>query len=155
MIFLVMLPLNHFEDFSTAKGNCVLTGSHMFLPPTARSSFIHPGGACRTCWGQGGKAWSPLPPAPLPGYCGASHIVSFPEPQFSHRYNGTEAQAYLLHLVLSGVSTEMEEVKITQQMGSNFYLRHGALTQRRPVKVGRHFCVCLHTSVYSLTPSSK
>lgn len=47
-------------------------------------------------------------------------MVSFLEPQFSHRYNGNEAQAYLLHLVLSGVSTEMEEVKITQHMGIIF-----------------------------------
>lgn len=147
-----MLPLNHFEDFSTVKENCILTGSHVFLPSTVGSPFIHLGGAHRTCRGQGGKAWSLLPPAQPSGYCWASHTVSFLEPQFSHRYNGNDAQAYLLHLLLSGVSTEMEEVKMTQPMGL-FLSSSWTVTQWSPEKVGRHFCVCLHTSVYSSTPS--
>lgn len=98
----------------------ILTGSHVFLPSTVGSPFTHLGGARRTCRGQGGKAWSLLPPAQPSGYCWASHTVSFLEPQFSHRYNGNEAQAYFLHLVLSGVSTEMEEAKMTQHMGTIF-----------------------------------
>lgn len=149
-----MLPLNHFEGFSTAKGNCILTGSHVFLSSTVHSPFFHVGGTCRMCWGQSGKAWSLLPPAQLSGYCWASHTFSFLKPQFSHRYNGNEAQAYLLHLVLSGVSTKIDEVKMTQHMGDYFYFCHGTVTQLR--RRWEHTSVyVLHTSVYSPTPSSK
>lgn len=119
LIFLGRLPLSPFEDFSTAKGSCILTGPRVSLPSTARFPFTHPRGAPRAGWAGRGKAWSP-PPTQLRVPASQSHGLSLLEPQFSHLDNGNEAHPLLLHLVLSRVSAETEEVRITQHTGTVF-----------------------------------
>lgn len=58
LIFLGVLPHNHFEDLSAEKGNPHPEASHMFLPSPASSSFTRLSGACRGC----AESWRGLQP---------------------------------------------------------------------------------------------
>lgn len=121
LIFLGMLPLNHFEDLSTEKGNpyhdrfpCVPASNYKFVLnhlSGVLERVLVPGVERLGAWCLHHRSQGIV-----------KHVTSsLSLTQFSHLHNGNEAQPYCLHLVLSIVYTETKEQRLLNKWGIFLY----------------------------------